>query len=407
MTPIVLMISPGYPAEMPFFARGLARAGAHVIGAGDQPVTDLPEMAREHLAAYWQIPSFAHEDAILHTIAERSAGLHIDVVASLWEPTMVLAARIRERLGIDGMTVEQTLPFRDKETMKQVLDAAGIRTPHHYRSHTVAGVREAIERIGYPIIIKPIAGAGSANTHRVDGADDLERVLPQLAGVAEVSVEEFIDGSEYTYDTICSGGNVLFDNICWYRPRPLIARQLEWISPVTMVMRDIDAEDLAGGRAMGREVLRALGFRDGFTHMEWFSTESGEVVFGEIGARPAGARTVDVMNFANDVDLFQQWAEAVINGRLSEPIERRYNAASIFKRAQGQGRIVRIEGLSNLLGDYGEWICAIDLLAIGAPRRDWLMTLISDGMVIVRHPELDSCIEIADRFATELQLYTY
>jgi hypothetical protein len=141
--------------------------------------------------------------------------------------------------------------------------------------------------------------------------------------------------------------------------------------------------------------------------MEWFRRDNGEVVFGEIGARPAGARTVDVMNFANDVDLFQQWAEALIHGQLSEPIQRRYNAASIFKRAQGQGRITHIEGLSHLLAEYGESVCAIDLLPIGAPRRDWLMTLISDGMVIVRHPDLGSCIEIADRFATELQLYAY
>jgi biotin carboxylase len=405
MAATVLMISPGYPAEMPFFTRGLARAGALVIGAGDQAVADLPSMAREHLAAYWQVPSFAHEDAIVNEVVRRSGDVHIDQVASLWEPTMVLAARIRERLGIPGMTVEQTVPFRDKERMKQVLDAAGIRTPHHYRAVTAAGVRDAVERIGYPIIVKPIAGAGSADTYRVDGSSDLEAVLPRLVGVAEVSVEEFIDGSEYTYDTICAGGNVLYDNVCWYRPRPLIARQLEWVSPVTTVLRDIDAAHLAGGRAMGRNVLQALGFRDGFTHMEWFRTESGEVVFGEIGARPAGARTVDVMNFANDVDLFQQWAEAILYGRFSEPIERRYNAASIFKRAQGQGRIMRIEGLSNLLGDYGEWICAIDLLPIGAPRRDWLMTLISDGMVIVRHPELDTCVEISDRFATELQLY--
>ena len=172
-----------------------------------------------------------------------------------------------------------------------------------------------------------------------------------------------------------------------------------------MVLRDIDAPELSSGRAMGRDVLRALGFRDGFTHMEWFRRDNGEVVFGEIGARPAGARTVDVMNFANDIDLFQQWAEALIHGRLSEPIDRRYNAASIFKRAQGQGRITHIEGLAPLLSDYGEWVCAIDLLPIGAPRRDWLMTLISDAMVIVRHPDLGSCIEIADRFATELQIY--
>ena len=41
---------------------------------------------------------------------------------------MILAARMRETLGLPGMTVEETVPFRDKEKMKQVLDAAGIRS---------------------------------------------------------------------------------------------------------------------------------------------------------------------------------------------------------------------------------------------------------------------------------------
>src|SRR5450759_2499001 len=111
MTSTVLMISPGYPAETPFFTRGLARAGAQVIGAGDQSVSGLPDMARDHLAAYWQVPSFADEDAIVHQVVQRAAGIHIDHVASLWEPTMVLASRIREALGIPGMTVEQTIPL--------------------------------------------------------------------------------------------------------------------------------------------------------------------------------------------------------------------------------------------------------------------------------------------------------
>ena len=141
MTATVLMISPGYPAEMPFFTRGLARAGRAVIGAGDQPVSALPEWPATTSPHYWQIPSFANEDAIVHEVVQRAAGIHIDHVASLWEPTMVLAARIREALGIPGMTVEQTIPFRDKERMKQVLDAAGIRTPHHYRCTTRPGSR--------------------------------------------------------------------------------------------------------------------------------------------------------------------------------------------------------------------------------------------------------------------------
>ncbi|MGH7721706.1 MAG: hypothetical protein ACRENL_02575 [Candidatus Dormibacteria bacterium] len=48
---------------------------------------------------------------------------------------------------------------------------------------------------------------------------------------------------------------------------------------------------------------------------------------------------------------------------------------------------------------------AVDLLPVGSPRRDWRQTLLSDGWVMVRHPELASCIDIADRFASELRIY--
>jgi formate-dependent phosphoribosylglycinamide formyltransferase (GAR transformylase) len=401
----VLMISPGYPAEMAFFTRGLAATGSSVIGLGDQSVSALPAIARDALAHYISVGSLADEDAVTATVRELARQVRIERVECLWEPYMILAARLREHLDLPGLTVTQTVPFRDKELMKQLLDAAGLRTPRHEATETVAGVWAAAERIGFPLIVKPIAGAGSADTYRVDSAAGLDDVLPMLRHIPRVSVEEFIDAEEFTYDTICADGQVLFENICWYRPRPLITKLHEWVSPVTMALRDLDVPDLQGGRAMGAAVLRALGFRDGFTHMEWYRKAGGEVVFGEIGARPPGARTVDVMNFATDADLFTAWAEAVTRGRISQPIERRYNAASVFKRARGAGSITHYEGLDHLLAEYGEHVAALDLLPPGAPRRDWRATTQSDGMVIVRHRELAKAIEITERFAAELQLY--
>ena len=90
---------------------------------------------------------------------------------------------------------------------------------------------------------------------------------------------------------------------------------------------------------------------------------------------------------------------------IAEPVERHYNAAVIFKRAEGAGRITRYEGLDQLLAEYGEHVAALDLLPIGAPRRDWRASIISDGMVVVRHRELSKTIEMTERFATELRLY--
>src|SRR5262249_9502200 len=168
----IVMISPGYPAEMAFFARGLAAAGATVIGIGHQPPASVPQAPREALAHYLQVGSLAAGDAVVATVDELAQHMRIDRVECLWEPYMLLAARLREELGLPGMSITQTFPFRDKELMKQVLGAAGLRTPGHDAADTVAGVWAAAERLGFPLIVKPIAGAGAADTHRADSPAD-------------------------------------------------------------------------------------------------------------------------------------------------------------------------------------------------------------------------------------------
>ena len=400
----VLMISPGFPAEMPQFTRGLARIGSRVIGIGEQPAEQLPEVARSALRHYAPVASLWDEEAVLAEARRLQKRFGIERVECLWEPGILLAARLRERLALPGMGVDQATLFRDKEKMKLALDRAGVRTPRHARATSATECREAAERIGWPLILKPIAGAGSADTYRVNDPAELERTLPRLKHVAEISVEEFIEGEEFTFDTICAGGRILYHNVSWYRPRPLIGRTVEWISPQTVCLRRPGAEELRCGVQMGHQVLEALDFQDGFTHMEWFRTAQGEAVFGEIAARPPGARSVDLMNYACDFDSYAGWAEAVCHGRLVQPVERRYNAAVIFKRARGQGKIRRVVGLERLVARYRPHIVCIDLSPVGAPRRDWKQTLISDGYLIVRHPDLQSTLEMADRVGTDLQI---
>lgn len=401
----VVMISPGYPSEIPYFTRALAQAGAQVLGVGDQPEHELPDVAREHLSAYLHIPALRDEAQLIEAVREWTAQITVDRVVCLWEPGVLVAAQLREILGAQGMSVAETIPFRNKNQMKQILSRAGIRTPRHVPAGDVEEVRSAVYELGFPVILKPIAGAGSVDTYRVDDEAQLEQVLRRIGHLHGVNVEEFVEGEEYTFDTICIDGEIVFFNIAWYRPRPLVARTLEWISPQTICLRDAEADQFAAGREMGKAVLRALNFRTGFTHMEWYCRPDGEAVFGEIAARPPGGRTVDGMNFACDVDLFAGWAEAELHGRFTQRPERRYNVATIFKRAQGWGHIQHIEGLDYLRERYGEHVVAVELLPIGAPRRNWIETLISDGFVIVRHPELEPTLEMADAASKDLQLY--
>lgn len=407
MTVTVLMISPGFPGDMPYFTRGLAAVGARVLGVGDQHAGALDPACAEVLSDYLQVGDLWDEERTVDDVRRWLGGRAVDRVECMWEPGVVLAARLRRALDVPGLSLESAVAFRDKETMKQVLDRAGLRTPAHARASTKEACREAAERLGYPLIIKPIAGAGSADTYPLQGPEDLERALEVLGHVPEVSVEELVEGEELTYDTVSVRGEPAFQNVAWYRPKPLVMRSNPWLSPQAICLRDLGREELAGGIELGRAALSALEFETGFTHMEWFRRPDGEVVFGEIGARSPGGRLTHVMNYAYDTDLFTGWAEAVCFQRFTRPREARYNAAVVFKRAVGDGqRIARVEGLEPLLGEFGEHFVLVDLNPVGAPRRDWRQVIEGDGWIVVRHPDLGATLRLADRVSAEVRLVT-
>ena len=252
---------------------------------------------------------------------------------------MLTAARLRERFGVPGMTVDTVRGFRDKQLMKERVAAAGLRVPRSERVRTVAEARAAAERIGYPLIaqadrrrgqrrhlpgrraraeLEAALGAHAPRhrgelrgVHRRRGVHVRHRVHRRRAGVRERRAVPAASRSIARSQRVDQPGD-------HHGARPA--------QPA-----------LAAGIALGRSVLDALGMGDGFTHMEWFRKPDGEVVFGEIGCRPGGAHLVDQMNYTCDIDLFREWARAVCWGTFEAPTARKYNAAIIFKRAQGPG----------------------------------------------------------------------
>jgi len=401
----VILLSPGHPEEMPLFARGLTRVGARVLGVGEQPERTLPDLARQNLVAYLQVDDLSDEEAVLRKVGRWTSGLYINRVECLWQPAVALAARMREVVGVVGMSPRQVRFFQDQDAIAQELGRWHIRTPRRGRTTSLRGCREIAERVGYPLIVKVDTEAGPADSLRVESPDQLDRAAGLFRRASEVTVEELVDGEAYTFDTLCVEGEILYYNICWYRPRPRVSRAVEWVSPQTIALRGVDDLQFDAGKRMGKAVLRAIGYRTGFTHMKWYLRPDGEAVFGNISACPPEARAVELMNCSAEIDLFSGWAETTCKHRFSQVVRRKYNAAVIFKRARGQGRISRIEGLEHLMARYGPHVVSVDLLPVGSPRRDWRRTPISDGYVIVRHPSLETTVEIADHVATDVQVW--
>lgn len=401
----VVFLAPTFPPEMVQYTRGLKEVGAEVYGVADSHRDSLTPEMRSYLTGYLQVPRIMDEDDVIARVSAWLGGRTVDRVLANWEPLTILAARLREQFQMPGMSSDVVRGFRDKQIMKERVKAAGLRVPRSVRVRSEKEIRAAVEEIGFPLVLKPIAGAGSADTYKVSDKKSLEEVMVAMRHVQEASCEEYIEGEEFTYDTVSIGGVPAYENVASYLPKPIEARNVEWISPVIITVRDMKQPRLQGGLQLGRNVLKALKMGDGFTHMEWFLTPKGEAVFGEIGCRPGGAHLVDQMNYTGDIDLFREWARVACWGKFEASTERKYNVGIIFKRALGQGKITRIEGLGNWMREAGHWVVEEKLFRPGTQRRNWKNTLLSDGHVVVRHPDWAEAHRLSFAAATGIQLY--
>ena len=267
--------------------------------------------------------------------------------------------------------------------MKQVLDAAGIRTPRHAaRDHREArcarrpsgsATRSSSSRSPAPAPRTPIA---------CDDAAELEAVLPQRAPRARGQRRGVHRGrGVHVRHRLRRRRGSLYHNICWYRPRPLIARHARVDQPADGgAARPRRARARRRPGAWARRCSRRSASATGFTHMEWYLKADGEAGVRRDRrppARRAHRRHHEFRRRHRPVPRLGggRGARALLAAASSAST----TARSIFKRAQGQGRIQRIEGLERLLAEFGEHVVAVDLLPIGAPRRNWKQTLISDG----------------------------
>ncbi|MEN9786158.1 MAG: hypothetical protein RLZZ299_1422 [Pseudomonadota bacterium] len=400
----VLFLAPAYPPEMPQFVRGLSEVGARVLGVGDTPPGALSSRLRGHLADYLHVPSLLDSEDVHRRVVAWLGRRRPARVEGIWEPVTLLAAQLRETLGVAGMSVDTVEGFRDKPTMRARVQAAGLAVPRSARVRTAVEARAAAESLGYPLVLKPVAGAGSADTWRVGDARALEEVLRATRHVPEASLETFVTGEELTYETLCVDGVPVYESVCRYEPSALTARKNEWISPLIQSYRSVDDPAVRAGVALGRAVIRALGMGTGFTHMEWFRRPDGTAIFGEIACRPPGANMVDLMNYSDDGDLYREWARTVVHGRFAGVRARPWSACIVFKRAQGHGRIARIEGLEGFRARHRPWIAREDFLPVGASRRDWRQTFLSDGNIVVRHPDMETALALGRAAAREIRL---
>jgi carbamoylphosphate synthase large subunit len=388
----VIFVEPAFPANQREFVRGLAEAGANVIGIGERPAAWLDSDLRGWMLHYQQIPNVTDVGALIEAVRFAQSKVWIDALESTIESHTMAAAHAREACGIPGTSVRTAFLCRDKPAMKEALRAVGISTAQSTGASSAAEVRAFVASVGYPIILKPRAAAGALGTSRVDSDAELDRALAELGatGATDIAVEEFVEGHEGFYDTISIDGHPAYDFISHYYPNVLEAMRERWISPQFIATNRVDsAGDYAEVRELGLRAIEALGIGTSATHMEWFFGPKG-LRFSEIGCRPPGVRAWDLYAAGNDVDIYREWANAIAHRGVDRPLSRRRAAGIVALRPDRDGTISHYEGVDAVQRQFGEWILDSHLPDGGTPTQPVEAGYMANAWIRMAHPDYDT-----------------
>jgi formate-dependent phosphoribosylglycinamide formyltransferase (GAR transformylase) len=400
----VIFIEPAFPPNQREFVRGLVAAGATVIGIGERPVDSLDGELRDWMLHYHQVGNVTDAGALTDVVRWVQSRLWVDRLEAVVEAHTMAAAEARESCGIPGTSVRTAYLCRDKPSMKQVLREVGIPTAASAAVQSSAAVRDFGASVGYPLILKPRAAAGASGTVRVDGDAELDAALAAFGGVDSIAVEEFVEGHEGFYDTISINGEPVYDFVTHYYPNVLEAMRTRWISPQFITTNRVDTVPEYGEvRELGRRVVQALGIGTSATHMEWFFGPKG-LRFSEIGCRPPGVRAWDLYGAGNDIDIYHEWANAIVHGQVDRPLSRRRAAGIVALRPDHDGRISHYDGLDEVQRQFGGHILDVHLPSQGTPTQPVDAGYMANAWVRMIHPDYDALRGMLDAVGQTLKV---
>lgn len=372
-----VFLSPHFPPNYYLFCVHLRRFGATVLGLADEPYENLRPELRDALNEYYRVYDLHDYDSLLRALGYFTHRYgKLDGLDSQNEYWLETEAKLRTDFNIPGLDARQIVKVKKKSEMKKQFIRAGVAVAKGKVVTNLTQARQFIGEVGYPVVAKPDIGVGAAKTYKINRQEDLEYFWRDKLPTPYL-LEEFVSGQIFTFDGLVDqDGQIVFYTSHYYSQGIMETvnedRDVYYVS-----LRQIPSDLEMAGRA----IVRVYGLKARFFHFEFFRTPSGKLIALEVNMRPPGGLTTDMFNYANDTDVYQEWANIIVNNRFEGRNDRPYHCAYVGRKSNKSYRhshqeilaelgeaVVHHEAISGVfsaaLGNYGYLVRSPDLSEI-------------------------------------------
>ncbi len=254
-------------------------------------------------------------------------------------------AAVAGALGLPGIHYDAAENATHKVKMRRTLKAAGVSVPDFLAVWTIDEARAAAERLGFPLVAKPVDNMGARGVMRVDNVTAIEgafRHAKSCSTSGEVILEQFIEGPELSIDALVWDSQIL----CTGTADRIIARPPHFIELGHTLPSAMPASDQQAAIAEMQKAVKALGITFGAAKGDVKVSPRGPVI-GECAARLSGG-----WMSSHTFPLSAGWS--MIRGAIEIAIGRKPEIPAFFSRVAMEraviaapGRITRIDGIAH------------------------------------------------------------
>lgn len=381
-------LSPHFPPNYEAFCVQLRELGVNVLGLAETPFEALSPRLRGVLTEYYRVDDMHSYDQLVRALGYFTHRYgKLDRVESHSEYWLETEARLRTDFNIPGIRQEEISWIKRKSLMKERFRQAGVEAAPGAVARDLDEARAVAAEIGFPLVAKPDIGVGAAATYRLNSLEELERFFEHKPSV-DYFLEHYVTGRLLSFDGLTDReGKVVFcaSHVFSQGIMEVVSQDdhMYYYS-----LRDIPA-DL---EEAGRRVLEVFNVRERFFHFEFFRRHSDDrLVALEVNMRPPGGLTTDMFNFANDIDIYREWARLVVTGRFDAAYHRPFHVCYVGRK---NNRVYRFSH-QEILDHLAYRLCHHE------PIQSVFRGAIGDYGYLLRSPELDDVLKAADCILAE------
>lgn len=344
--PCLVLIESNTSGTGPLFVRCAGRMGFRPVVLAADPARwqSLRDEGAEVVSA-----DTRSEAALLEVCRGLDADASVAGVTSSSDYFIGAAAAVARDLGLPGPSPDAIRACRDKEVQRTLLMRGGVGIPRWAPAESVGEALAACERLGFPVVLKPVGGSGSVGVRLCTNGNEVaahaekvlsvihnERGLPVRRAIL---VEELAVGPEYSVETF--HGEVVGIAAKLVTPPPWF---VEVGHDYPGSPGEVEAEAL---RWTARRALEVLKLNWGAAHVELRLTPTGPRII-EVNPRLAGGYIPELVRRASGVDLITATVAAAVGRRaVLRPTRRRF-ASIRFLLPPGPGALLGVEGVEHV-----------------------------------------------------------